>query len=81
MSEKIYYQRNKETILDRAKEYHGNKKEVLREKARNKYKLLSEKEKDIKREYGRNRYNNMSEENKQRLKEYQENYREAKKSR
>ena len=46
------------------------KKHVLGEKARNKYRKLSEKEKDIKREYGRNIYNNMSEENKQRLKKY-----------
>ena len=33
MSETTYYQRNKETILNRAKEYENNK-EVLREKAR-----------------------------------------------
>ena len=34
MSETTYYQRNKETILNRAKEYHQNNKEVLRQKAR-----------------------------------------------
>ena len=45
----------KKAILDRAKEYYENNKEVLREKARNKYRELSENEKDIKREYGRNR--------------------------
>ena len=54
--------------------------EVLREKAKNKYRKLSEEEKNIKREYGRDRYHNMSDEDKQRLKEYQINYREAKKS-
>ena len=59
-----YYERNKEVILNRAKEYYNNNKEVLREKARNKYRELSENEKDIKREYGRNRYKNMSKENK-----------------
>ena len=47
MSEKTYYQRNKETILDRAKEYYENNKEVLREKTKHKYRELSEKEKDI----------------------------------
>ena len=34
-------------------------KEVLREKARNKYRELSDEEKNIKREYGRNRYYNV----------------------
>ena len=38
MSEKIYYQRNRETILNRAKDYYKSNKEVLREKAKNKYK-------------------------------------------
>ena len=37
MSKATYYQRNKETILNRAKEYYENSKEVFREKARNKY--------------------------------------------
>ena len=36
----------------------------MREKAKNKYRDLSEEEKNIKREYGRNRYKNMSEEKK-----------------
>ena len=65
-------------ILNRAKDYYENDKETLREKARDKYRNLSEEEKN-KREYGKNRYRNMSQEKKQRLKEYQKNYREAKK--
>ena len=56
------YQKNKETILNRAKDYYGNNKEVLTEKPKNKYRELSEEKKNIKREYGRNRYKNMSEE-------------------
>ena len=52
------YQRNWETILNRAKDYYENNKEVLREKGKNKYRELSEKEKNIKREYGRNRCKN-----------------------
>ena len=69
-------------ILNRAKDYYKYNKENLRERerAKNKYRELSEEEKDIKREYGRNRYNNMSVEKKQRLKEYQRNYREARKT-
>ena len=49
-------------------------------KARDKYKNLSEEDKSEKREYEKNRYHNMSEGKKQKLKEYQTKYREAKKS-
>ena len=78
--EETYFQKNQEVILKRAKDYHENDKERLREQARDKYRSLSEEDKNKKREYGRYRYRNMSEEKKQRLKEYQKNYREAKKS-
>ena len=45
-------------ILNRAKDYYENNKEILRERerAKNKYTELSEEEKNIKREYGKNRY-------------------------
>ena len=69
LSEIAYYQRNRETVLNRAKDYYENKKDVLREKAKNKYRELSVEEKNIKREYGRNRYRNKHGEKKQRLKE------------
>ena len=32
MSEKTYYQRNREVILERAKDYYKNNKELLRER-------------------------------------------------
>ena len=35
MSEATYYQRNKENVLNRAKGYDENSKEVFREKVRN----------------------------------------------
>ena len=73
-----YYQRNRNVILNRAKDYYENDNGRLREQARDKYRNLSEEEKNKKREYGKDRYRNMSKENKQRLKEYQKNYREAK---
>ena len=73
------YQKNRDVILNRAKYYYENDKEKLREKARDKYRNLSE-EKSKKREYGKNRYLNMSKEKKKKLKEYQKNYCEAKKS-
>ena len=44
-----YYQRNRDVILNRAKDYYGNDKERLRRLARDKYKNLSE-EKKIKKE-------------------------------
>ena len=74
-----YYQRNRDVILNSTKDY-KNDKERLRERARNKYRNLSEEEKNNKREYSENRYRNMSEEKKEKLKEYQKNYREVKKS-
>ena len=55
MGETTYYQRNRETVLNREKEYCENIKEVLREKAKNNHRELSEEKKNMKREYGRNR--------------------------
>ena len=52
MSETTYYQRKREVILNRAKDYYENNKELLRERSRNKYRELSE-EKNLKREYGK----------------------------
>ena len=66
-------------MLNRAKDYYENNKELLRERAKNKYRDLSEDEKNIRREYGKKRYHQLSEENEKRLKEYQKNYREVKK--
>ena len=74
-----YFQRNRDVMLNRAKDYYENDKERLRKQARDKYRNLSE-EKILKREYEKNRYHNMSEEKKKRLKQYQKNYRETKKS-
>ena len=72
MNNKTYYQRNREIILNRAKDYYENDKERLREQARDKYRNLSEEDKK-KREYGQNRYHNIPEEKRQKLKEYQRN--------
>ena len=49
MSDKTYYQRNRDVILNRAKDYYKNNKKVLRDKAKNKYRELSEEKKNIKR--------------------------------
>ena len=49
MSETTYYQRNRDVILNRAKDYYKNDKERLRDNARDKYRNLYE-EKKIERE-------------------------------
>ena len=41
-----YYQRNRDVILNRAKDYYENDKERLREQARNKYRKLSKEEEE-----------------------------------
>ena len=43
MSETTYYQRNRNFILNRAKDYYKNNKERLRDNARDKHRNLSEK--------------------------------------
>ena len=53
MSETTYYQRNREVILNRAKDYYENDKERLREQARDKYRNLSEEEKNKKENMGK----------------------------
>ena len=45
----IYYQRNRDVILSRAKDYYENDKERLRVQTRDKYRNLSEEAKNKKR--------------------------------
>ena len=71
MNNTTYYQRNREIMLNRLKDYY---EKWLREHAKDKYRNLPEEEKIKKREYGKNTYHNMSEENKEKLKKYQRIY-------
>ena len=48
-------------IEKKAAEYYLENSGVLKEKAKNKYKVLSEEEKEAKRKYEKNRYKNMKE--------------------
>ena len=48
MGQTTYYQKSRETILNRAKDYYENNKDVLREKAKSKCRELSEEKKNIK---------------------------------
>ena len=45
MSETTYYQRKRKVILNRAKDYYENNKELLKERAKIKCRELSEEEK------------------------------------
>ena len=57
----LIIKKNRDVILDRAKKYYENNKKILKDKARDKYRELSEEGKqNMKREYGRNRYHYMS---------------------
>ena len=47
MSEITCYQRNRAIMLNRAKKYYENNKELLPEQAKDKYRSLSEDEKDM----------------------------------
>ena len=49
-NELTYNQRNREVVLNKAKDYYKNNKERLRGQARDKYKNFSEEEKNKKRE-------------------------------
>ena len=44
-AEITYYQKNRDVILNRAKDYYENDKERLKEQARDKYRNLSEEKK------------------------------------
>ena len=70
MNNTTYYQRNREIILNKAKDYYERDKETLREQTRQKYRNLFEEDKQKKKEYGKNRFHNMPEKKKQKLKEY-----------
>ena len=80
MDNTTYYQRNKEIMLNRAKDYYEYDKERLREQARNKYRNLSEEDKKKKRESMEKIYIIICLKKKmQELKEYQkQRYQEAK---
>ena len=45
MNNVTYYQRNRDVILNRVKDYYKNDKERLREQAKDKYRNLSEEDK------------------------------------
>ena len=74
MSDQTYYRKNRDKILNRAKEYYQKNKEAINEKRKKKYKELNDTDNDIIKNGRMNRYNNMDDEAKMKLKEYRRNY-------
>ena len=66
-------------LLNRSKEYYINNRELVQERARNKYKSLTEDKKQKMKNYQKQYGENMTDEPKQKSREYQKKYREAKK--
>ena len=56
-----YKKKNRDLILNKAKDFLKNNKVRLRTQARDKYKSFSEEGKSKKREYGNNKYHIMAE--------------------
>ena len=50
----LIIKKNRDVILDRAKKYYENNKKILKEKARDKYRELSEEEKKYKKRIWKN---------------------------
>ena len=50
-----YYQRNKEFVLAKSKEYYKKNRDRLSKQARERYNILPEKEKNKRREFAKNR--------------------------
>ena len=82
MSKKDYYEKKhkqiilgRDVLLNRSKEYYINNRELIRERARNKYKSLTEDKKQKMKDYQKE-YQKKYRDGK---KEYQKKYREAKK--
>ena len=71
--EETYYRKNRDVILNWAKDCCKIDKKRLRDQAKDKYRNLSEREKKQKDRIWKNRYHNMSKEKKQKLKECQKN--------
>ena len=71
--------KSKNIISNRSKEYYINNRELIRERARNKYKSLTEDKKQKMIDCQKQYRENMTDEQKQKSREYQKKYRETKK--
>ena len=62
-----YYQKKKDVVLSKAKDYYKNNKDRVRKKPGINTETYLKKKKNKKREYGKNRYHKMSEEKTKRI--------------
>ena len=67
---KIFYQRHKEFLLKKQRDFYENNKEVIDEQARIKYHHLSTEEKSKRSEYAKKWYNNLPDDKKNIKREY-----------
>ena len=80
MSNTTYYQKSRDVILNRVKDYYENNKGRLKGLAENKYRNLPEEDKNKKKNMEKTDIIICLKKKKQRLKEYQNNYCETKRS-
>ena len=66
-------------LLNRSKEYYINNRELIRKRARNKYKSLTEDKKQKMKDYQKQYRDNMTDEQRQKSREYQKKCHEVKK--
>ena len=75
MNNSTYYQKNRDIILKRAKDYYYNNIGAIRKNMRDKYKNLSEEEtekiKIYQKHYREKMKNNITEEEREKMREYQ----------
>ena len=64
MPTKVFYQRNRKTLLKMKKDFYENDKELIKEQARIKYQSLSIEEKNKRNEYAKHWYNKLPDDKK-----------------
>ena len=76
MNNSTYYQKNRDIILKRAKDYYYYNIETIRKNMRDKYQNLSEEEKEkikiYQKKFRKKMKNNISDEKREKMREYQE---------
>ena len=64
MSTKIFYQRHREELMQKQREFYENNKELIKEQARIKYHGLTTEEKNKRSQYAKKWYNSLPDDKK-----------------
>ena len=64
MSTKIFYQRHREELIQKQREFYENNKELIKEQARIKYHGLNTEEKNKRSQYAKKWYNSLPDDKK-----------------